>query len=362
MGAASQQLDEAVRAGLPKGGAAHRRVPVSSKQSRIYVVAEDLGEQHERGFRRVMFFFMVLTISVGLLVPWINVPEPRRDAVQKLPPHLAKVMIKKRAPKPKEPPKQPLAKVMEPEPKVAPKPPPEPKPKAAEKPKPKKEKIPLKKVSKPVEKKPEETVAKARQKAATAGVFAAQDVLADMRKTLTRSQPNAQPRRLSNNGQRAVQPGDSALQAKAVRTSGIAQKSVMMRVTTPEPTLSKSDVAVKSDVVTTPPVVKKASSKESNQVKLRSEAEIRRVFDQHKGAIDSLYRRALRRDPGLQGRVLVEVVIEPTGAISSARIVESELNNQSHEARLLARIRLINFGSQSVAQQKVQYAFEFVPS
>lgn len=350
-----------------------RSTQAHSVQSHLRPVADDLAEQHERRFRQLMTLFFVLTLILGALIPWIKLPEPPREAVQKLPPHLAKVIIKKREPKsePKSEPKpveKPLAKVIEaeppkPEPKEAakpkPEPKPEPKPKPAPKPEPKVEKKPP--VKKP-DAKVQPTVAQAREKAASSGVFAAQDVLADMRKTLNRSQVGAKPRPLSTNGQRAAQSEDAALSARASRTSGGPQTPVMMRMSAPESDLKKSDAVVESVAQVEAPVVQAAAAASSKRPNSRNEAAIRKTFDQHKGAIDALYRRALRRDPGLQGKVLVEVVIEPSGAISDCRIIESELKNPALEARLVARIRLINFSAQNVRQQKVQYAFEFVPS
>lgn len=357
---------ETEQASTPKKHGAQTRLVYSN----IKPVAVDLGEQHERRFRQFMIVFCLLTFVLGALIPWIKLPEPPREAVQKLPPHLAKVIIKKREAKLPKPPEKPLAKVIEPEPIVEKKAPepiakPEPKP-----PKPEPKPVVEKKPPKPVVKKPETkkppkkkpTVAQAREKAASSGVFAAQDVLADMRKTLARNQPGAQPRQLSTGGKRAVQTQNSALSAKAGRTSGGPGKQVMMRMSAPEADLKKSDAVVTSAVQVESPAVRAAAAASSKKSKTRNEAAIRKTFDQHKGAIDALYRRALRRDPGLQGRVLVEVVIEPSGKISDCRIIDSELQNPALEARLVARIRLINFSAQKVRQQKVQYAFEFVPS
>ena len=89
---------------------------------------------------------------------------------------------------------------------------------------------------------------------------------------------------------------------------------------------------------------------------------IRRIFDQNKGAIDSLYRRALRKDPTLEGRVTVEVLIDPSGAVSECKIIESELEDEKLEKRLVTRISLIQFGEKRVQPQRVQYSFDFVPS
>ena len=93
----------------------------------------------------------------------------------------------------------------------------------------------------------------------------------------------------------------------------------------------------------------------------RSDEEIRQVIDQHMGAIFAIYNRALRQDPLLQGKLVVRMVIEPSGEISEARIESSELNNEELEQRLLARILLITFPDADVTVTQVNYTFDFLP-
>ena len=75
----------------------------------------------------------------------------------------------------------------------------------------------------------------------------------------------------------------------------------------------------------------------------RSADEIALVFTRNKGAIDAMYARALRDNPALQGKVVIELTIAPSGDITAARIVSSELNDPEFESKLLARIRLFKF-------------------
>ncbi|HEY4971077.1 MAG TPA: AgmX/PglI C-terminal domain-containing protein, partial [Steroidobacteraceae bacterium] len=75
----------------------------------------------------------------------------------------------------------------------------------------------------------------------------------------------------------------------------------------------------------------------------RSADEIALVFTKNKGAIDAMYARALRDNPALQGKVVLELTIAPSGDITAARIVSSELNDKEFESKLLARIRLFKF-------------------
>lgn len=93
----------------------------------------------------------------------------------------------------------------------------------------------------------------------------------------------------------------------------------------------------------------------------RSDAEIRRVMDSNKGAIFSIYNRALRTQPLLRGKLTIQLVIGADGGIASATIVASDLNDADLQARLLSRIRLINFGDAAVAATTLNYSFEFLP-
>src|ERR1700733_9332331 len=59
----------------------------------------------------------------------------------------------------------------------------------------------------------------------------------------------------------------------------------------------------------------------------RSADEIALVFTKNKGAIDAMYARALRDNPALQGKVVIELTISPSGDITAARVVSSELHD-----------------------------------
>ncbi|MEY4764103.1 MAG: hypothetical protein RI907_776, partial [Pseudomonadota bacterium] len=94
----------------------------------------------------------------------------------------------------------------------------------------------------------------------------------------------------------------------------------------------------------------------------RSIEDIKLVFERNKGAIYTIYNRALREDPGLQGKVVVELKIAPTGEVLAAKVVSSELHAPELEAKLLARIRQFDFGAKDVDQMVVTWPVDFLPS
>jgi TonB family protein len=94
----------------------------------------------------------------------------------------------------------------------------------------------------------------------------------------------------------------------------------------------------------------------------RSLEDIKLVFERNKGAIYAIYNRALREDPALQGKVVVELKISPAGSVIEARVVSSELHTPELEAKLLARIRQFDFGAKEVDQMNVTWPVDFLPS
>jgi periplasmic protein TonB len=94
----------------------------------------------------------------------------------------------------------------------------------------------------------------------------------------------------------------------------------------------------------------------------RSADEIALVFTKNKGAIDAMYARALRDNPALQGKVVLELTIAPSGDITAARIVSSELSDKEFESKLLARIRLFKFEAKDVATLTATKPIDFFPA
>ena len=94
----------------------------------------------------------------------------------------------------------------------------------------------------------------------------------------------------------------------------------------------------------------------------RSIEDVRLVFEKNKGAIYAIYNRALREEPGLQGKVVVELKISPAGQVVSCRVVSSELKAPELEAKLLGRIKQFDFGAKEVEQLVVTWPLDFLPS
>jgi periplasmic protein TonB len=94
----------------------------------------------------------------------------------------------------------------------------------------------------------------------------------------------------------------------------------------------------------------------------RSADEIALVFTKNKGAIDMLYARATRDNPALQGKVVIELTIAPSGDVTSVRIVSSELNDPEFENKLKARILSFKFEPKDVATLTATKPIDFFPA
>ena len=139
-----------------------------------------VSSAEEQGrLRNIMLVVLWASLLLGVVMPWIPVPKAERQQVHSLPPRLAQLVLEQQKP-PVVPPKpEPRSEEKpKPEPKPQDKPKPEPKPKQQAQPKPAE-------VPKPkVEAKPEpqqDKLSAAREKAASAGLLAFADDLAELR-------------------------------------------------------------------------------------------------------------------------------------------------------------------------------------
>jgi TonB family protein len=94
----------------------------------------------------------------------------------------------------------------------------------------------------------------------------------------------------------------------------------------------------------------------------RSAEEIERVFQKNKGAIFTIYNRALRNNPSLAGKVVVELTIDPDGRVINVTIVSSELGDEKLERKLQLKIKKFKFSRADVPQITVSYPIDFLPS
>ncbi|TVZ40703.1 hypothetical protein P886_0031 [Alteromonadaceae bacterium 2753L.S.0a.02] len=306
--------------------------------------------EDDRRFWKIVGFLLIPFFIFSVAIPLIEVPEKKREELEKLPPQLARVVLEK-----KELPKPTPVPTPEPTPEPEKDKPKEDKPKDEPTPEPKPDVTPEPPKPKATPE-PAKLVEKARE-AAQAEISQFADLASEMRDSFDLSEVNAE---LTQSTGQAAEIDRSVITGKAKSGSGGIKTSQLSRNTGGVALSGKKSTQVDSKLTT--PTGKSAEVKQqSAQGGRRSEEQMRKVMDKNKGAMFSIYNRALRKDPTLEGKVVFEMVIEADGRISSAKVVSSELNNPALEAKLLARIKLINFGPQNVKQTKLIFSFDFLP-
>lgn len=287
-------------------------------------------------FGVILAVMLALFLVPALIIPNLQVPERERSEAERIPPRLAQLV---------EAPKPAVVEVPEPEPS------PEPEPERAEAepvvadPEPR----PEPRVSAPQE----QTTEQARENAARSGLFAMKDRLA----ALKAPEPSARPENRTANigdaqaevqqpeGDRSrVLAGSRGVQSREgpAREVALAEQS-MQTVSAPR------EVAVAPATPARPSVGERAMSN------------IRQVFDTQKSVLYGLYQRELRQDPTLEGKVTLELVIEPDGSVSACQVVSSELGNPALEQRIAMRVQMFNFGADNVETRKVRFPIDFLP-
>ena len=311
-----------------------------------FVLPWEATRREDKRFREVLKRLLGFFLLLAIVFPWLPLPEIERAEIEIITPRLAKVILQQKLPAP--PP------VKQQEPVEAPKP--------AEP-----EKAVNKKASPSRPKKTE----KARKNVASMGVAAFSNQLQSLRSTLDVARLQAKNTNVSTGAAareaRSVLGRDSAL-----KTSGGINSSPVNSTGSGTQLGGRNGVAVASPLGSGDGtgggygngsgVGKGGGGRHGSPLSGGRDMEsIRRVFEQHKGAIYAIYNRALRRDPGIRGKYVFHIVIEPSGAISSIKLVSSELGNGQLEQKLLTRIQVIDFGPDDVLATPVNYKFDFLP-
>jgi protein TonB len=288
--------------------------------------------ENDRRFKRYLIVSLLVFMVLGLIWGNLPVPEQGQHEIQPIPPRLAKLILEQK--------KQPPPQVAKPKTKTE-----------------KKKEAPKKKAKEKPQTKKQETT---RKKAESAGLVALSDELADLRESFDVA--SLQDNRLQQKVGKAATPtttNSTILTAKATKGSGGINTSTLSQNTGGQQLASRSTTNVTSTI---PSGTSSSKRSGAGRTAGRGEEEIEKVFQQNKGAIFSLYNRELRKDPTLQGKVVMELIIAPNGKVVKCRIVSSELNNPTLERKLVSRVKLFRFAAKDVAQVTVSYPIDFLPS
>ncbi|MGC4028386.1 MAG: AgmX/PglI C-terminal domain-containing protein [Steroidobacteraceae bacterium] len=286
-------------------------------------------------FRRLVLIGLAVFFVLGLIIPLLRLPEPHQTAAQAVPERLARIMVEERPPPP--PPPPPPPRPVEPvKPTTQPRPQPTPQ--------------------------PVDRVAEARRKAEQSGLMRMRDELEDLRRDFA-NEPAGQTRNLTGAVGADSKAERSLIASKAGSGSAGVQSTSTSRgfgsgagsLTGHETTAVTSRVAAVGAGGT-------ATRSGASGKAARSQEEIELIFDRNKGAIYALYSRALRERPELQGKLVLEFTIAPSGEVTACRVVSSELNDPELERRIVARVKLIRFEARDVETLTTTKPIEFFPA
>ena len=299
------------------------------------------SSSEERKFRRLLAIILGVTFFLGAVWPWIPTPAVDPNAVDEIPPRIAKLLLEQKPPpKPKEPEPQPEPEALkDPEPEmVADEPPPaEPEP-APE--------IDYQQV--------------AREKAQAAFLPFAEDLAALADSNIVEKVVDRRPLTASV-GQAARNQRSMITSKVGTASSGISTAN-MSRNTGGSGLAGRNTTAIESPVASIGQSGGGARRTGSSGKASRSREEIELVFDKNKGAIFALYNRALRVDPTLEGKLVLRLTIAPTGEVTFCEIVSSELGDEELERKLVQRIKLFRFEARDVEAITTTKPIDFFPA
>lgn len=95
----------------------------------------------------------------------------------------------------------------------------------------------------------------------------------------------------------------------------------------------------------------------------RTDEEIQIVFDRHKAALYRLYNRELRRDPTLQGQMVLRMTIEPDGSVSLCELNSTDMKAPQLAAQVVERVKTFDFGAkEGIPAITILYPIDFLPA
>jgi TonB family protein len=312
---------------------------MSATYYRVYDLPWTPSHDEQRRVRRVLGAVLGLFIGFGIVIPLLP-DKPRTPAMAPaVPDRIVEFILQQPKPKPL--------------------------PKPVEVPPPKPVEVP--KVEARVERPVPVPVTQAeprpdpRKKAAASGLLALSDQLAELRDMDVKT--NVDAKSLNAGAGERTRVDRSILTAKTGSGSGgIAVGEVSKGFGGGSTGLKGHATAQVSSATTEASAAPEAQRSGKSAKAARTREEIELVFDKNKSAIYSLYSRALRENPALQGKVVLEITIAPTGEVTECRVISSELGDPELERKLVARVKMFRFEDRDVAVMTTTKPIDFFPA
>ncbi len=291
------------------------------------------NDRDQKQFRRILLIVLFFSFVLGILIPMWDIPIPDRVEVVEIPERLAKLMVAK-----KEPP---------------------PAPKKQEKPE---EKKPDKKAKKKDDKPVPEKAKKARKKAERSGLMAFKDDFADLIDDTPIAKLGAKAK-ISGKGSKAKKTTRSLVTSTVGSgSSGINTAALSRNVGGSGESIggvefSRVESSIGGDFFGEERPLSDGPGPS------RTDEEIQIVFDKYKAALYRIYNRELRKNPTLQGKMVLRLTIQPNGSVSACTVDSSDMDSASLDKKIAARVKKFNFGvKEDVPAITILYPIDFLPA
>ncbi len=108
-------------------------------------------------------------------------------------------------------------------------------------------------------------------------------------------------------------------------------------------------------ISTTPPSISGSAVGHSK----RSSAVIAAVVNRHKTGIEYIYKKYLKTNPGMEGKIIIRFTIAASGSVTYSAVVASTMGHPSFEGEVAARITTWKFPEIEAGEVTVDYPFVF---
>jgi protein TonB len=302
---------------------------------RIYDLPWTTGEAEQERLRKIVRVSLTALVVLSLVISFLPVPERPADQPQEIPTRLARLVVERQAPPPPPPPP-----VVREEPVVEPPPQPEPQRVVEER---RVEPEPVVQNEPPPQPQVDRTE-QARERARNAGVLQFAEQLSALRTNADDAASRLERTGTVGAGTEAVAVAERSLITSRVgAASGGINTAALSRNTGGGGLSGRATTQVESPVEALAEAGGATQRTGVSDKGSRSREEIERIFDANKSRIYTLYNRALRENPALQGKVVLRLTIAPDGRVTHCEIVSSELGDPELERALVQRVLQFQF-------------------
>jgi hypothetical protein len=291
------------------------------------------GGEDDQRFRKSLSASLLVGLLLSVLIPQIDLPLPEPWEVIEVPDRLVRLIREER---PLPPPPTTVAETRPEEKK------PEPEPEAVEEPTPKQE---------------------PKKSTKSQGILAFREQFSELAANAPAARLGAKARITSSGDARSARPQRSMVTTRAPGSSGGINLAALSRDVGGGGAGGIEGVQVTRATSSIGALSGSGRPLSGGPGAARTDEEIQIVFDRHKAALYRLYNRELRRDPTLQGQMVLRLTIEPDGSVSLCRLQSTDMKAPQLSAQVVGRVRAFDFGAkEGIPAITIIYPIDFLPA